>query len=107
VLVRNEARTKSDSIYKPTPYTVIDRKGTMISVRNDAGHCMTRTSSVMKTVDPEIVGKEPETPENDLDEGEIIGNEQNSHASPQSGLARRRPTRDRRPPPYLKDYVPR
>ncbi|XP_060569033.1 uncharacterized protein K02A2.6-like [Ruditapes philippinarum] len=107
VLVRNEARTKSDSIYKPTPYTVIDRRGTMISVRNDAGHCMTRNSSVMKTVDPGIVGKEPETSENDLDEGEIIGNEQNSHASPQSGLARTRPTRDRRPPPYLKDYVPR
>jgi hypothetical protein len=60
VLVRNEARTKSDSIYKPTPFTVIDRKGTMISVKNDAGHCMTRNSSVIKSVDLGIVGKKPD-----------------------------------------------
>lgn len=107
VLVRNESKTKSDSTYKPTPYTVFDRKGTMISVRNDAGHTMTRNSSVMKTVDPGIVGKEQEICENDLDEGETTENEQNLHESPQSGLARSRPTRDRRPPSYLKDYVPR
>jgi hypothetical protein len=40
-------------MYNPVPYTVTNKKGPMISVQNDTGHCVTRNSS---TVDPDLVG---------------------------------------------------
>lgn len=77
----------------------------MISVENAAGHRMTRNSSQMKTINRELVGKQPEIPENDPGDEEIC--EESARPNPPVGLTLNRPTRERRPPAYLQDYVRR
>lgn len=106
VLLRNETPRKSSTMYNPVPYTVTNKKGPMISVQNDAGHCVTRNSSVMKTVYPDLVGNMPKKlGENEHGENDIEDYQGKERADRQNMTYAARPVRDSRPPTYLKDFV--
>ena len=49
VFVRNENKGKLEPKYDPRPYTVVDKKGTMVTAsRDNPGHVITRNSSFFK-----------------------------------------------------------
>lgn len=48
VLVKQTQTGKTVPVYKPTPYVVVDRNGSMLSAENTDGHRITRNSSFYK-----------------------------------------------------------
>ncbi|XP_052806251.1 uncharacterized protein K02A2.6-like [Mya arenaria] len=102
VLLRNETPSKCSTQFKPMPYTVTETKGPMISVKCDSGHRVTRNSSFMKKVEPSLDASNMDMNNNDDDLGDdLIDNDGGQNTTE----VHTRPTRERRPPTYLSDYV--
>jgi len=102
VLFQNETPSKCTSKFNPIPYTVKDTKGPMVSVESDSGHRVTRNSSVMKTVQPTLCASNMEMNNTDDDLGDDLLEDGSGQTTEEANI---RPTRERRPPVYLRDYV--
>lgn len=105
VLLQNETPTKLATSYKPVPYTVTDTKGPMISVENESGHRVTRNSSAMKKVNPNIKASSTMMNNNNGLEEDIFDETSGQNAEGANIRENSRPVRERRPPKYLQDYV--
>ena len=97
VLVRQPQNSKLTPPYRPTPFEVIEKKGTMITVENDQGR-MTRNSSHMKRI-PQYC----EATEEDVYESALA--RADSESASVSDAAERRPSRMCAKPKYLEEFV--
>ena len=106
VLVRrDDNKRKSDTPYHPEPYTVTEKKGSMVTAQNADGKAVTRNSSFFKSVinkSEEILDEveQEDTPRNGEDDEPVITDESYS-----SIPVRRYPRRDRSRPQRFNDYV--
>jgi len=130
VLVKNNpGKKKSVPYYKPNPYTVVQRNGSMISAERN-GHTITRNSSFFKQLDPAVqsdMEDESDDDDSDLfespnpvqqqlgDNGEypdivpvpvpVVPQQAVRQPQRTQQQQRRCPERDRHLPKYLDDYV--
>ena len=74
----------------------------MVSVESDSGHRVTRNSSVMKKVQPTLSASNMEMNNTDDDLGDDLLEDGSGQTTEEANI---RPTRERRPPVYLRDYV--
>ena len=93
VLVQNQKRNKLTPYYDPNPYTVISKKGSLVTAQR-SGHQITRNVSFFKKVQ-----KQPNTPQQNWDDNE------DSYVDQNIPIQRQRPQRNRRPPAYLNDFI--
>ena len=76
----------------------------MVSVESDSGHRVTRNSSVMKKVKPTLDSSNMERNNNNNNDDfgdDLVDDGSGQHTEE----ANTRPTRERRPPTYLRDFV--
>ena len=124
VLIKQTKENKLSTPFKPVPYKVIEKKGSMITVQHGS-HIMTRNSSLMKKVSSECGKGEviEEDPIVNLDDFDIhLSDTDNTSVTPQSPtkslipnpntprkpeslVSVRESKHARKPPNYLKDYV--
>ncbi|KXJ24314.1 Uncharacterized protein K02A2.6 [Exaiptasia diaphana] len=110
VLVKGDpSAKKSQSPYKPEPFTVTERKGSMVTAKS-GDKVTTRNSSFFKQI-PATSLKAPDS-NVDIDDhcvttrtDDKIQNYITPNPEDTSSSTRRYPERDRRPPKYLSDYV--
>jgi len=86
--------------YNPKPMVVEDVKGSMVTASNEE-KTITRNSSHFKAIDSEAVPTAPTTTE---DVYELLSDGNDDTDDTQSS-ATTRPTRNRKPPGWLKYYV--
>ena len=103
VLLQNENKTKMTTTYKPVPYTVVDKRGSMVTVEH-SGHRVTRNSSCMKKVPENLEPSEMSSDERVVEDDILLDSDPND-SSQSMGNTNVRPTRERRAPKYLDDYV--
>ena len=88
VLVRQQKKNKYSTPFSPTPYKVIQKKGTMFTVKNPSnGHVITRNISffkvlsakdpVLKAIDTDMDDEIGETDINDIQPGEYSADNSN------------------------------
>ena len=124
VLIKQPKENKLSTPFKPVPYKVIEKKGSMITAQHGS-HIMTRNSSLMKKVSSEcgkgkVIEEDPIVNLDDFDihlpdtdntsvtpqspTKSLIPNP-NTPRKPESTVSVRESKRARKPPNYLKDYV--
>lgn len=89
VLLRRETRNKFQTLFDPIPGTIIDKKGSMITIEHK-GKRVTRDISKFKVVQ-NGENKQDKTPDQDLDK------------APDQGSSYQRPQRNRRVPKRYRD----
>ena len=97
VLVRQPQYSKLTSPYKPAPFEVIEKKGTMVTVENDQGR-MTRNSSHMKKIPQYCEATEEHTQE-------PAAIETDTESTCVSDTSERRSSRIRAKPKHLEEFV--
>ena len=97
VLVRHPQTSKLTTPYRPTPFEVIEKKGTMITVENDQG-TMTRNASHMKKI-PQYC----EVAEELVDV--LVSTDADGESASVSDTNERRSFRTRAKPKYLEEFV--
>ena len=113
VVKRDPSTKKSLSPYMPEPYTVTERKGSMITAKS-GDTVTTRNSSLFKQIPRDTLSQPDNSSDGDDDSPmtpseEALKDQENKSQAlhPEIILTRGRryPERNRRPPGYLTDYV--
>ena len=102
VLVKQDPSNKLDTPYKPKPYKVTSKKGSMVTAENE-NHKITRNSSFFKKI-PEICDSRYDTQSEDaniLDDNNLVSKDSADNVDEPP----RRSERIKTIPAYLKDYV--
>ena len=102
VLVKQDPSNKLDTPYKPKPYKVTSKKGSMVTAENE-NHKITRNSSFFKKI-PEICDSRYDTQSEDaniLDDNNLVSKDSAHNVDEPL----RRSERIKTIPAYLKDYV--
>ena len=107
VVVMQKKKSKLTTLFNPTPLTVTDIKGSMITASTSDGS-ITRDASKFR----KLYGNTPPTgkgDEEELHEAESDTNEQSDHDEDDveqnnAEPLRARPERERQPPAWLRDY---
>ena len=115
VLVKQPKTDKLSIPYKPVPYEIVEKKGSMITAASD-DHVITRNSSFMKKI-PEYCGEtsleaQPEVSEPAITPDTLSHKTDTLNIAPEaeSGsieISVRRSSRNKSAPVRLKDYVAR
>ena len=101
---RDPSHKKSTTPYDPRPYTVSQCKGSMVTATRDDKE-ITRNSSFYKKDQPRVIKQEVDSDDDEPEITEIPTAMQEDPPVTEEAPQRRYPTRERRPPEYLKDYV--
>lgn len=108
VVIERQVRAKAESRFDPHKYTVVQEENGMLLLTDEAGQTLRRHVSQTKKVYDWREPDKPNNPKNDAGEkaesraGPIPVRDEVEHLKPE---VVQRPTRERRAPSYLKNYV--
>jgi transposase InsO family protein len=100
VLLRNETKSKTTPVFDPRPHIVTDKKGNMVTTRQNE-KTVTRNSSFFKKTNHQL--RNTDTAEEE--EIQIPDTATQKNQAESLGTHTPRPTRQRKRPVYLQDYV--
>lgn len=109
VLIKQQKKEKLDTPFRPEPYQVIERKGSMVTAER-GGHTVTRNSSFLKKI-PQTCGTLPSQDDILLSDPQDVSDlnrdqSQDDSKAEQTGISQpRRSGRQTNTPSYLQDYV--
>jgi len=104
VLIPNQKQTKLTTPYIPEPYEVVNKKGSMITVKNGSGHEVTRNSSMFKKISRSC-GNMTEREDIDTSSTPNTNNAPQNDDTEDVPTEPRRSSREKKEPQYLKDFV--